>query len=230
MGRPTGMASAPSCANRISCRPDGRLGRAVHVPKLVAPNQERFGKRRLQSFAAAQDLQSRIALPTRGQQQLPGRGRRLHQSSADNDQGPATWQPDRPAAARYTPWRRHTRAAATPALQYQTRRSSPPAGHPAPEARLFPHRLKEIQQCAVADLHAFGPARGTGREDHVSQVMLPCCRRRLSGLHPLSVRIRLMVQAKRLFVRFRQPVQHVRYGNDRDRPRIFENAFDSPLG
>ena len=59
-------------------RPDGRLGRSVHVPERSDPGAERNRQLCAESLAAAQRLEARRARPSRVEQQLPGRRGRLH--------------------------------------------------------------------------------------------------------------------------------------------------------
>ncbi|CAB3635992.1 hypothetical protein LMG26696_01645 [Achromobacter pulmonis] len=166
-------------------RPDRGLGRAVHVPHRLGARQQLVGQGTRQGLAAAQQALERDgARPARLQQQLPGGGRGLH-----HGHGMAAHQVQQRLAVQafLLPRNHHAGAADQRQEQFQRRDIEGDGGDREQAvaglaARLGPHRQQEVAERAVRDLHPLGLAGGTGRENHIGQVIGPRRARRIGAV------------------------------------------------
>src|SRR5690606_6333263 len=156
----------------IERRPDRRLGRAVHVPQLGDAIEQLVRERAWERLATTQHAQVGLALPTTRDQQLPGRGRRLHERDTL-----LLHQLYEPAPVeRIVLARDHdARAGDEGQVQLEHRDVERDRGDGKDyivggDTGSLLHRQQEVPYAAVRDLDAFRLAGRAGRVDHVCRL------------------------------------------------------------
>jgi hypothetical protein len=153
--------------------PDGRLGRAIEVPHLHAHVEQAGGERRRQRLSSRQTAQAGPPPPSRVEKQPPRRGRGLHEGGARLCEEPAE---PRAVQGILAAGDHHLRAHGERQEQLEGRNVERQTRHREQDiSRGAPgrprHGQQQVHQRPVRDLHALGPARGTGRVYDVGQIV-----------------------------------------------------------
>ncbi len=169
-------------AHRVHRRPDGGLGRPVHVPDHRHVGQQARGQLRGERLAAAQQRERGVR-PAMVGQQAPVRGRGLRQRHAARLDQPGQalgvggvlargQHQARAVQQRQVEFERGDVEGQRGQVQHRVVRA---------DAGLHRHRGQQVDQRGMRDLHALGLAGRAGGVDHVGVVRGQRARRRVGG-------------------------------------------------
>ncbi len=159
--------------HRMQAGPDGGFGRSVQIPQWRTAGAQALGEILAQAVAAAEQAQSRMALPAGIQQHLPERGGGLHHRDG------LLLQVLSPAGRILhcsIVGDNHASALHQRGEQFQAGDVEADGGHRQQtvfgrQRQLRLHRGEELGQRGVADHHALGLAGGAGGIDDVGRML-----------------------------------------------------------